>query len=164
MGHVQKIDPMPLADTMARDLWSEFDHHTGGAPKGSDQSIFTIRDLAREFGVTARTLRFYEEKELLSPQRQGQERLYSRRDRARLKLVLMGKRVGFSLEEIRSMLDLYDLGDGRVTQLKVTHARFNERIERLKQQRAEIDEAIEAMQRATESLAEMLKDRGTSAA
>ena len=114
--------------------------------------------------MTARTLRFYEEKELLSPRRQGQERLYSRRDRARLKLVLMGKRVGFSLEEIRSMLDLYDLGDSRVTQLKVSYARFNERIERLKQQRDEIDEAIEAMQRASRSLAEMLKERGAAVA
>jgi DNA-binding transcriptional MerR regulator len=163
MGQAQTIDAVLPTDAHSRDLWAEFDKHTGGSDRPGQQN-FTIRDLAREFGVTARTLRFYEEKELLSPERQGQERLYSRRDRARLKLVLMGKRVGFSLEEIRSMLDLYDLGDGRVTQLKVTFARFNERIERLKQQRAEIDEAIEAMQRATKSLAEMLKERGTSAA
>lgn len=163
MGQVQKIEAAVSADAHSRDLWAEFDHHTG-APERGNQQVFTIRDLAREFGVTARTLRFYEEKELLAPQRQGQERLYSRRDRARLKLVLMGKRVGFSLEEIRSMLDLYDLGDGRVTQLKVSYARFNERVERLKQQRAEIDEAIEAMERASTSLAEMLKERGSSVA
>lgn len=163
MGQAQTIEAVMPTDAHSRDLWAEFDKLSGGADRPG-QLIFTIRDLAREFGVTARTLRFYEEKELLSPERQGQERLYSRRDRARLKLVLMGKRVGFSLEEIRSMLDLYDLGDGRVTQLKVSYARFNERIERLKQQRAEIDEAIEAMQRASESLAEMLKERGSSAA
>ena len=163
MGQVQPIEAVLPTDVESRDLWAEFDKHTGGSERAGQQ-VFTIRDLAREFEVTARTLRFYEEKELLSPERQGQERLYSRRDRARLKLVLMGKRVGFSLEEIRSMLDLYDLGDGRVTQLKVTYARFNERIERLKQQRAEIDEAIEAMQRATQSLTEMLKERGTPAA
>jgi DNA-binding transcriptional MerR regulator len=164
MGQVQKIEPaLPAADTHSRDLWAEFDHHTG-APERASQVVFTIRDLAREFGVTARTLRFYEEKELLSPERQGQERLYSRRDRARLKLVLMGKRVGFSLEEIRAMLDLYDLGDGRVTQLKVSYARFNERIERLEAQRQEIDEAIDAMKRASRSLAEMLKERGAGAA
>ncbi len=162
MGQVQKIEAAVPGDSHSRDLWTEFDHHSG-APERANQQVFTIRDLAREFEVTARTLRFYEEKELLAPERQGQERLYSRRDRARLKLVLMGKRVGFSLEEIRSMLDLYDLGDGRVTQLKVSYARFNERIERLKQQRAEIDEAIEAMERASKSLAEMLKERGTSA-
>ena len=163
MGQVQKIEPTMPADAHSRDLWAEFDHHTG-APERTSQLIFTIRDLAREFGVTARTLRFYEEKELLSPERQGQERLYSRRDRARLKLVLMGKRVGFSLEEIRAMLDLYDLGDGRVTQLKVSYARFNERIERLEAQRSEIDDAIAAMKRASESLAVMLKERGTGAA
>lgn len=163
MGQAQIIEAPISTDAESRDLWAEFDKHTGGSERAGQQ-VFTIRDLAREFEVTARTLRFYEEKELLSPERQGQERLYSRRDRARLKLVLMGKRVGFSLEEIRSMLDLYDLGDGRVTQLKVTYARFNERIERLKQQRAEIDEAIEAMQRATQSLTEMLKERGTPAA
>jgi DNA-binding transcriptional MerR regulator len=163
MGQAQKIQPVVSADAESRDLWAEFDHHTA-APERSNQEIFTIRDLAREFGVTARTLRFYEEKELLSPQRQGQERLYSRRDRARLKLVLMGKKVGFSLEEIRSMLDLYDLGDGRVTQLKVSYARFNERIERLEAQRQEIDEAIAAMKRASQSLAEMLKERGTGVA
>lgn len=163
MGQAQTIEAAAPADAESRDLWAEFDRHTGGSERSSQQ-IFTIRDLAREFGVTARTLRFYEEKELLAPQRQGQERLYSRRDRARLKLVLMGKRVGFSLEEIRSMLDLYDLGDGRVTQLKVSYARFNERIERLKQQRQEIDEAIEAMQRASRSLAEMLKERGAPVA
>jgi DNA-binding transcriptional MerR regulator len=163
MGQAQTIEAVLPTDAHSRDLWAEFDKHSGGSARPGQQT-FTIRDLAKEFGVTARTLRFYEEKELLSPERQGQDRLYSRRDRARLKLVLMGKRVGFSLEEIRSMLDLYDLGDGRVTQLKVTFARFNERIERLKQQRTEIDEAIEAMERATQSLTEMLKERGTSAA
>jgi DNA-binding transcriptional MerR regulator len=163
MGQAQTIEAVATADTHSRDLWAEFDKHTGGSARPGQQT-FSIRDLTREFAVTARTLRFYEEKELLAPERQGQERLYSRRDRARLKLVLMGKRVGFSLEEIRAMLDLYDLGDGRVTQLKVTYARFNERIERLKQQRAEIDEAIEAMQRATHSLAEMLKERGAPVA
>ncbi len=163
MGQAQTVETLQSTDTHSRDLWAEFDKHSGDSDRPTKQ-IFTIRDLAREFGVTARTLRFYEEKELLAPERQGQERLYSRRDRARLKLVLMGKRVGFSLEEIRSMLDLYDLGDGRVTQLKVSYARFNERVERLKQQRAEIDEAIEAMQRASRSLAEMLKERGAGVA
>ena len=84
-----------------------------------EPDLFSIRELGREFRVSARTLRFYEEKGLLAPQRRGQERLYSRRDRARLRYVLMGKNVGFTLEDIREMLDLYDLGDGQVTQLKV---------------------------------------------
>ena len=81
------------------------------APRGRD--VFTIRDLTKEFGVSARTLRFYEEKGLLDPTRRGEQRLYSRRDRARLAYVIAGKAVGFSLEEVREMLDLYDLGDGQ---------------------------------------------------
>jgi DNA-binding transcriptional MerR regulator len=126
----------------------------------SGQEEFTIRDLTREFEVTARTLRFYEEKGLIAPKRDGQDRLYSRRDRARLKYVLMGKCVGFSLEEIRDMLDLYDLGDGQVTQLKVAHERFLEQIERLRRQRAEIERALTELERARATVAEMLTARG----
>jgi DNA-binding transcriptional MerR regulator len=117
---------------------------------------FTIRDLTREFGVSARTLRFYEEKGLLSPRRNGQERRYSRRDRARLKYVLMGKSVGFSLGEVREMLDLYDLGDGQQTQLRVALARFEERIGRLERQRADIDHAIAELSRAKIEVQTML--------
>jgi len=103
---------------------------------------FTIHDLVDEFGVTARTLRFYEEKGLLAPDRKGLERLYSRRDRARLKLVLMGKSVGFSLEEVRDMLDLYDIGDGQATQLSVALERFQEKIAELESRRRDIDRAL----------------------
>jgi DNA-binding transcriptional MerR regulator len=120
---------------------------------------FTIRDLTREFGVTARTLRFYEEKGLLEPMRAGQDRLYSRRDRARLKYILMGKGVGFSLEEIRDMLDLYDLGDGQATQLKVARERFHQQIERLKRQRDDIDRALAELERARAAVTEMLAAR-----
>ncbi|MCC6947328.1 MAG: MerR family DNA-binding transcriptional regulator [Bradyrhizobiaceae bacterium] len=142
------------------DLVAGFD--AGAAPRpGQDE--FTIRDLIREFGVTARTLRFYEEKGLLAPRREGQDRLYSRRDRARLKYVLMGKCVGFSLEEIRDMLDLYDLGDGQVTQLKVAHERFREQIDRLQRQRQEIDRALAELERARAAVAEMLAARGAGA-
>jgi DNA-binding transcriptional MerR regulator len=121
---------------------------------------FRIRDLAREFDVTARTLRFYEECELLNPRRDGQERIYSRRDRARLKLVLLGKRVGFSLEEIRGMLDLYDLGDGQATQLNVAAKRFREQVERLKTQRLDIDRAIAELERASEIVEQRLAQQG----
>ena len=139
------------------DLVAGFDAEALPRP---EQEQFTIRDLAREFGVTARTLRFYEEKELIAPQRAGQDRLYSRRDRARLKYVLMGKCVGFSLEEIRAMLDLYDLGDGQVTQLRVAHERFHEQIERLKRQRGDIDRALAELERARAAVAQMLSARG----
>ncbi|MEP3232230.1 MAG: MerR family DNA-binding transcriptional regulator [Hyphomicrobiales bacterium] len=103
---------------------------------------FTIGDLAKEFDVSLRTLRFYEDKNLIHPRRDGVTRIYSRRDRARLKLVLMGKRVGFSLKEIKEMLDLYDLKDGQSTQLKVSLKRFNEQIALLEKQKQDVEQAI----------------------
>ena len=84
------------------------------------ETYMTIREMCDAFGVTARTLRFYESKELLFPLRQGQKRLFTWRDRARLKLILRGKRFGFSLEEIRQLLDMYDMGDQQNTQLRRT--------------------------------------------
>jgi len=111
-------------------------------PPGERPALFTIHDLVAEFSLTARTLRFYEEKGLLSPLRRGQERLYSRRDRARLKLVLMGRSVGFSLEDIADMLDLYDIGDGQVTQLSVAIEKFEGKLAELAARRADIDRAI----------------------
>lgn len=146
------------ARSPTHDLVAGFDAEA--APTGPGQDDFTIRDLTREFGVTARTLRFYEEKGLIAPEREGQDRIYSRRDRARLKYVLMGKSVGFSLEEIRAMLDLYDVGDGQVTQLKVALARFREQIDRLAQQRRDIDRAIAELKRASEIVAGKLEARG----
>jgi DNA-binding transcriptional MerR regulator len=116
--------------------------------------------LTKEFAISARTLRFYEEKGLIAPRRNGQGRLYSRRDRARLKYVLMGKAVGFSLEEVRQMLDLYDLGDGRVTQLRVALGKFKERIGRLQRQKSEIERAIVELSRASEAVETMLAARG----
>lgn len=83
----------------------------------SDTELLTIRQMCESFGVTPRTLRFYEARELLSPLRRGQHRLYDRRDRGRLKLILMGKRFGFSLEEIRQLLELYVPGQGNHTQI-----------------------------------------------
>ena len=120
---------------------------------------FTIRDLTREFAITARTLRFYEEKGLLSPRREGEARLYNRRDRARLKYVLMGKSVGFSLEDVREMLDLYDLGDGQQTQLRVALGRFEDRIARLTRQRADIDRALAELTSAKHAVEAMLAAR-----
>ena len=123
------------------------------------KSTFTIGDLSREFDVTLRTLRFYEDKQLLNPKRHGLNRLYSRRDRARLKLVLMGKKVGFSLTEIKDMLDLYDLKDGQVTQLKVSLAKFDKQITLLRQQKQDIEQAIDELSRTMEVVAGMLRDR-----
>ena len=102
---------------------------------------YSIGDLAEEFGVTPRTIRFYESENLISPQRHGQTRVYTPRDRARLALILRGKRVGFSLTEIKEMLDLYDL-DGRTTQLAHALKKFDERINALERQRADIEHSL----------------------
>ncbi len=107
-----------------------------------DRENFGIADLCDEFGVTARALRFYEDEGLIAPERRGTARVYSHRDRARLAWILRGKRVGFSLSEIRELLDLYDLGDGRRSQRSATIARCRERIALLEAQKHDIDAAI----------------------
>ena len=106
------------------------------------EKVLTIREMCEEFQVTPRTLRFYEAKELLSPIRQRQKRLFTKRDRARLKLILRGKRFGFSLESIRQLLDLYDLGDQQQTQMKRTLEFGVERLCELEKQRDELDLTI----------------------
>ena len=98
--------------------------------------------MCTEFDVTPRTLRFYEQKELLSPIRDGQRRLFTRRDRARLKLILRGKRFGFSLEEIRQLLDLYAMDDGQQTQLAKSYELAVKHLAEMETQRAELDQAI----------------------
>jgi DNA-binding transcriptional MerR regulator len=102
----------------------------------------TIREMCDAYDVTPRTLRFYEAKELLFPIREGQKRLFTRRDRARLKLILRGKRFGFSLEDIRQLLELYDRGDQQLTQLQRAHELAQLRLRDMEQQREELDEAI----------------------
>ena len=108
----------------------------------ADTETMTIREMCDAFDVTARTLRFYEAKELLFPIREGTRRLFTRRDRARLKLILRGKRFGFSLEEIRQLLDLYYVGDQQYTQLSRTYEIGQQRLAEMKAQREELDTAI----------------------
>lgn len=123
------------------------------------QTSFTIGDLAKEFGVTLRTLRFYEDKAMLRPRREGQNRLYSRRDRARLKLILLGKKVGLSLNEIKEMLELYELRDGNVFQLRHALKRFEAQLELLKRHRRDVDQALEELKRTMSIVAGLLRDR-----
>src|SRR5215217_4614736 len=107
-----------------------------------DHRTYSIRQLCREFSATARALRFYEDKGLLSPSRNGQTRVYDARDRARLKLIMRGRRVGFSLQEIREMIDLYDRKDGNAAQMAVALPRYQAQIETLKAQRQDLEGAI----------------------
>lgn len=109
-----------------------------------------IGELAKQFGITLRTLRFYEDKGLISPKRDGAMRLYTRRDKARLKLILLGRKVGFSLREVKQMLDLYEPSGSNTRQLKVTLEKSEKQLVRLEKQRALIDDAIGELTSAME--------------
>ncbi|MGJ8583780.1 MAG: MerR family transcriptional regulator [Marinosulfonomonas sp.] len=124
--------------------------------------VMTIREMCVAFEVTPRTLRFYEAKELLFPIREGQKRLFTNRDRARLKLILRGKRFGFSLEDIRQLLDLYDLGDQQETQIRRTYAVATERLQALIAQREELDTAIQDLKNDLAWGEEMMKSFSNS--
>lgn len=108
--------------------------------------VETIATLAREFGVTARTIRFYEAEGMLSPERQGTQRLYHPRDRVRLKLILRGKRLGFSLAEIREIIDLYDSDPGETGQLRYFLDKIEERRAEIEQKRRDIAVTLEELQ------------------
>jgi DNA-binding transcriptional MerR regulator len=113
---------------------------------------YTIRQLSLEFGVTARALRFYEDRGLLRPERRGQARIYSARDRARLQLILRGKRVGFSLTEIGDLLDLYDKDDQHAVQMAASVAQFRRRITALEAQKIDIELSIADLRAACDAL------------
>jgi len=106
-------------------------------------NLMTIRQMCDAYDVTPRTLRFYEAKELLSPIREGQKRWFTKRDRARLTLILRGKRFGFSLEDIRQLLDLYAIGDNGRTQLRQLYAMAQKRVSEMETQRDELTAAID---------------------
>ena len=114
-------------------------------PADSDKDRWTIGEMSREFDTTPRALRFYEDRGLLAPVRDGMNRLYTPRDRARLTLVLRGKRVGLSLTDIKDILDLYDLGDGQRTQMRASLVKFSKQLDLLREQRADLDEAIDQL-------------------
>ncbi|WP_296425217.1 MerR family DNA-binding transcriptional regulator [Yoonia sp.] len=126
-----------------------------------------IREMCDAFDVTPRTLRFYESKELLFPTRDRQKRLFTKRDRARLKLILRGKRFGFSLEEIRQLLDLYHMDDGQEAQLSKSYELAGRHLAAMEAQKAELEEAIgelkQQMHWGAEKLAKLAKHKSTAA-
>nr|WP_255613273.1 MerR family DNA-binding transcriptional regulator [Pseudogemmobacter faecipullorum] len=118
--------------------------------------LLTIREMCDAFEVTPRTLRFYEAKELLSPLRQGAKRLYDRKDRARLKLILRGKRFGFSLEEIRQVLNLYERDGSNLAQMERTYDLALDRLRVMEAQRDELEIAIRELKAELEAGAGMI--------
>lgn len=125
------------------------------------EQLYTVNQLAEELGITPRALRFYEVKGLLSPNRVGNNRVYTKRDRARLKLILRGKRLGFSLAEIREYLDLYTV-DGGVEQLKVLLKRIDARLRDLAQQREDLEATVAELKDIESQVVAALDERGVT--
>lgn len=131
----------------------------------TNTETMTIRQMCDTYDVTPRTLRFYEAKELLSPIRQGTRRLFTRTDRARLQLILRGKRFGFSLEDIRQLLDMYDRNGSNEAQMTRTFDLARQRLAQMQAQRAELDTAIaELAEQLAEGEAALAAFRRDSAA
>jgi DNA-binding transcriptional MerR regulator len=125
----------------------------------AERRYYSIGEMCDSFGVTARALRFYEDEGLIAPERRGTTRLYTDRDRARLTWILRGKRVGFSLNDIRELLDLYDVGDQQHTQMLATRGRCRDRIDALRRQKKDIDATIAELEEFCEILDERLDQK-----
>ncbi|MBS0521275.1 MAG: MerR family DNA-binding transcriptional regulator [Proteobacteria bacterium] len=124
------------------------------------QRIYSIAELAREFGITARTIRFYEDEGLIKPRRQGLTRLYSAGDRTRLSWILRGKRLGFSLAEIKELLDLYQVDSTGVQQLRELLRRSRVHIDDLQRRRRDLDAHIQEFRDVETQVAAELRKRG----
>lgn len=133
---------------------------TAHSLSAADSRTYTISELAREFGVTPRALRFYEDKDMLHPGRDGMMRVYTNRDRARLKIILQCKRVGLPLADIREILDLYGMGDNERAQKREALNKFRQQVDTLKQQRNDIDAAMVELHRGISWLEEQLDKIG----
>ncbi len=117
---------------------------------------YSIGELAKEFGITSRTLRLYEEQGLLDPQREGTRRIYNDRNRVRLRLILRGKRLGWSLSEIRESFDLYDSNHGEEAQLELMLEKLARRRDTLEEQRRDIENALQDLERVAADASEAL--------
>ena len=132
---------------------------SGGERDKTQQRTWSIGELCREFGVTARALRFYEQKGLLTPKRRGWTRIYDARDRQRLQLILRGKKAGFTLAEIGEMLELHRLREGETEKMAQALARMRQQLDVLHRRRQDIDEAIADLERTIGIIEGMLKER-----
>ncbi len=127
----------------------------------SEQKIktYSITDLSKEFDITTRTIRFYEDKGLIIPTRDGQRRIYTPRDRVRLRLIMRGKRLGFTLSEIQELIDLYDTDRSEVTQLQVFIDRIHQRRDVLSQQQQDIQAILSELETLEEQCQELLAEK-----
>lgn len=125
-----------------------------------DERFFTVPELADDLGITPRTIRFYEQKGLLNPQRAGTTRVYTRQDRAKLLLILRGKRLGFSLKEIADYLDLYGADPTQAEQIKMLLGRVRERISDLEEQRQALDVTLDELREIEQQSVDALEEKG----
>ncbi|TVO78724.1 MerR family transcriptional regulator [Sedimenticola selenatireducens] len=123
-------------------------------------TTYTISELAKEFDITPRAIRFYEDQGLISPSRKGRRRVYRERDRVRLKLVLRGKRLGFALSEVKEMFDLYDTAPGETAQLRFLLGKIKDRREMLEQQRQDIEAVLHEMESVEKRAVTVLEEMG----
>ncbi len=131
-------------------------------PAYNPAQTFTIGQLAEEFGLTLRSLRFYEDEGLISPARMGQTRIYTHRDRARLKLICRGKRLGFSIGEIKDFLDLYDTDEAQVEQMTYLLRRARDRIVHLEQQLRDVQQTLKELHEIDGMIVSHLHSKGVS--
>ena len=142
---------------------SDFAAKTNDVSDADQDGFMRIGEMARAYGVTLRTLRFYEDKGLITPQRDGTTRLYSRRDRSRLQLIMLGRKVGFSLRDVKQMMDLYDPTGTNTKQLKLALDKSEKQLARLNRQRSALDEAIGELAGAMSAVRDMLEARQAAA-
>lgn len=139
--------PRPREETRSREQTRPREEIRSREQAHPDEETRTIAQVAEEFGITHRTIRHYEELGLIAPERRGTQRIYHRRDRTRLMLILRGRRLGFPLDEIRTIIDLYDAPRGRRSQLEYVLAQIDDRRADLEQRRQDLEDALTELDR-----------------